>query len=437
MSSQLTSSASIPPRNTLEIVRDSLARRQAAEWRFQWYGRMAIIIGMAFLSLSFIIIFGRGYTAFVQTYIQLTIHFDPEIIDPTGSRDPNTLASADYASLWRKSLREVFPDVSSRQDVRALYALMSSGAAYQLRRMVLNNPNIIGDTRSVWLLADDVVDSFYKGHIKAYEREDLRPISDQQIAWVEELSYNGRLFVFFNTQFFTNGDSREPELAGILGALLGSFYTMIVILVLSVPLGIAAALYLEEFAPKNFWTDLIEVNINNLAAVPPIIFGLLGLAVFIHLFGIPRSTPLIGGLVLSLMVLPTIIISSRSALKSVRPSIREAALSLGASRTQAVFHHVLPLAIPGILTGVIISLAQALGETAPLLMIGMVAFIVDTPQGILDPATALPVQSFLWSDMPERAFVERTSATMIILLFFLIVMNATAVILRHRFEQRF
>ena len=240
----------------------------------------------------------------------------------------------------------------------------------------------------------------------------------------------------FNLNFFTAGDSREPELAGIRGAAVGSFLTLVVTLVLSFPIGVAAAIYMEEFAPKNRWTDLIEVNINNLAAVPSIVFGLLGLAVFLNFFGLPRSAPLVGGLVLTLMTLPTVIIASRSALKSVPPSIREAALGVGASQMQMVAHHVLPLAIPGMLTGTIIGMARALGETAPLLMIGMVAFIVDIPAGLTDPSTALPVQIFLWADSPERGFVERTSAAIMVLLAFLITMNAAAVILRKKFERR-
>ena len=266
--------------------------------------------------------------------------------------------------------------------------------------------------------------------------ESERRVKDVQIAWVTALEEAGRIEKRFNTTFFTAGDSREPELAGIRGAAVGSFYTLLVTLVLSFPIGVAAAVYLEEFAPTNRLTDIIEVNINNLAAVPSIIFGLLGLAVFINFFGLPRSAPLVGGLVLTLMTLPTIIIASRAALKSVPPSIREAALGMGASKMQTITHHVLPLAMPGMLTGTIIGMAQALGESAPLLMIGMVAFIVDVPGGPLDPSTVLPVQIFLWADSPERAFVERTSAAIMVLLAFLITMNAIAVVLRRRFERR-
>ncbi len=275
-----------------------------------------------------------------------------------------------------------------------------------------------------------------KGHIDRDVPESERRVKDRTLGWVDALAAEGRLERRFNTIFFTNGDSREPELAGIAGALVGSFYTLLLTLLLSFPIGVGAALYLEEFAPKNRWTDLIEVNINNLAAVPSIVFGLLGLAVFINFFGVPRSTPLVGALVLTLMTLPTIIIASRAALKSVPPSIREAALGVGASPLQTQLHHVLPLAMPGMLTGTIIGMAQALGETAPLLMIGMVAFIVDMPGGVTDPSTVLPVQIFLWADSPERGFVERTSAAIMVLLGFLILMNLTAVLLRKRFERR-
>jgi phosphate transport system permease protein len=277
---------------------------------------------------------------------------------------------------------------------------------------------------------------FIKGHIDRNVPEDERRISDRQMSWIDQWDQDGRIEKRFNKTFFTAGDSREPELAGIWGAAVGSFYTLVVTLILSFPIGVAAAVYLEEFAPKNRLTDLIEVNINNLAAVPSIVFGLLGLAVFLNFFGLPRSAPLVGGLVLTLMTLPTIIIASRASLKSVPPSIREAALGVGASKTQMISHHVLPLAMPGMLTGTIIGMAQALGETAPLLMIGMIAFIVDIPGGFTDPSTVLPVQIFLWADSPERAFTERTSAAIMVLLAFLITMNAAAVFLRKRFERR-
>jgi phosphate transport system permease protein len=295
---------------------------------------------------------------------------------------------------------------------------------------------LIGTTKEVWLPADDDIDMLMKGHISRGVEESERRVKDNQIGWIDELIEKGAIEKRFNTTFFTSGDSREPELAGILGAAVGSFYTMLITLLLSFPIGVITAIYLEEFAPRNRVTDIIEVNINNLAAVPSIVFGLLGLAVFLNFFGLPRSAPLVGGLVLTLMTLPTIIISSRVALQSVPPSIRDAALGVGASKMQSIIHHVLPLALPGMMTGAIIGLSRALGETAPLLMIGMVAFIVDIPGGAFDPATVLPVQIYLWADSPERAFVERTSAAIMVLLAFLILMNGFAVWLRNRFEIR-
>jgi phosphate transport system permease protein len=330
----------------------------------------------------------------------------------------------------------MFPKVSGRTDKRALNRLVSSGAAFKLRNMTMENRELIGQTFSVWVPADDDVDMMIKGLYDRNVPQSQRQLSDKQLAWIDQLSSKGRIKKQFNTTFFTAGDSREPELSGVWGATLGSCFTLIITLVLSFPIGVAAAVYLEEFAPKNRFTDFLEVNINNLAAVPSIVFGLLGLAVFLNLFGLPRSTPLVGGLVLSLMTFPTILIAGRAALQAVPPSIREAALGMGASAMQTVIHHVFPLALPGVLTGTIIGMARALGETAPLLMIGMVAFIVDIPGGFTDPATLLPVQIYLWADSPERAFVERTSAAIMVLLLFLIVMNAAAVYLRNRFERR-
>ena len=324
----------------------------------------------------------------------------------------------------------------SRGDRRQLNKLVSIGAGYQMRDMVQANPDLLGTAQTIWVPASSTVDMLVKGNIDASVEESRRPISDLQIGWVRQLEQAGRLETRFNSALFSNGDSRDPELAGIKGALMGSFYMLIVTVLLAFPIGVAAAIYLEEFAPKNRWSDLIEVNINNLAAVPSIVFGLLGLAVFINWMSIPRSAPLVGGLVLSLLTLPVIIIASRAAIKAVPPSIREAALGLGASKMQVVFHHVMPLALPGMLTGTIIGMSRALGESAPLLMIGMVAFIVDVPAGFSDPATALPVQIYLWADSPERAFAERTSAAIIVLLGFLLIMNLTAVIIRKRMERK-
>jgi phosphate transport system permease protein len=415
---------------TIDIVNRGLKRRYRAERRFKIYGVVAIGLSLSFLGLLFVTIVGNGYSAFQQTEIKLDIYFDPSEFEG------ELVADANFPAMVKATLRELFPDVSGRRDRRSLYGLVSPGAAFQVRRTLLDDRDLIGKIESIWVLADDDVDMLVKGHIDRQVPEDERRLKDNQLAWIDKLVADGRLRKSFNTNFFTNGDSREPETAGIWGALMGSLYTLVVTLLLSFPIGVAAAVYLEEFAPKNRWTDIIEVNINNLAAVPSIVFGLLGLAVFLNFFGLPRSAPLVGGLVLTLMTLPTIIIASRASLKSVPPSIREAALGVGASKNQMVFHHVLPLALPGMLTGTIIGMAQALGETAPLLMIGMVAFIVDIPGGFTEPSTVLPVQIYLWADSPERAFVERTSAAIMVLLGFLITMNALAVVLRKRFEKR-
>ncbi len=418
------------------IVERSLKRRYRAEMRFRGYGLTAVGLGILFVVFLFTTIGMQGASVFRQTYVQLPVYFDPEIIDPAGTRAPNDLIVADYQALIRDSLRERFPAVEGRSNLRELYRIVSSAATINLRSAVVDDPTTIGQRQNLYLLMDDTVDALLKGKTDRAAPEEERRLSDQQIGWIDALLVEGLLELRFNREFFSNGDSRDPEQSGILGALIGSLLILLITLMLSFPIGVSAAVYLEEFAPKNPLTDIIEVNINNLAAVPSIVFGLLGLAVFIGFFGLPRSAPLVGGLVLTLLTLPTIIIASRAALKGVPPSIREAALGMGASKIQMVGHHVLPLAIPGMLTGTIIGMARALGESAPLLMIGMVAFIVDVPQGVLDPATALPVQVFLWSDLPERGFIERTSGAIIILLLFLVVMNATAVILRNRFEKR-
>jgi phosphate transport system permease protein len=398
---------------------------------------VALLLGLGFLAFFFYTLIGNGYTAIQQTRLQLEVRLDPAIIDPEGTRTPETLRAADYQRVAREALGALFPDVTSRGDLRALYQLLSPGAGLELQELVVNDPAVIGETRTMWLLADDDIDVLVKGHAPRDVPETDRRIDDRQLAWLTALEQQGRVDLQFNRYFFTRGDSRDPELAGIWGATVGSFFMLLVTLALSFPLGVATAIYLEEFASRNKWTDLIEVNINNLAAVPSIVFGLLGLALFINVFGLPRSAPVVGGLVLSLMTLPVIIIASRAALTAVPPSIREAALGLGASKMQMVLHHVLPLAMPGMLTGTIIGMARALGESAPLLMIGMVAFIVDVPDSPLSPATALPVQVYLWADSPERAFVERTSAAIVVLLMFLLVMNAAAILLRKRFERRY
>ncbi len=413
-----------------------MARRHAREKRFKWYGRIAILLSIAFLIFMFTAIIFRGAGAFQQTKIGLDVHLSEDIIDPSGTRDPAEIRLANYKPVLLEALTEIIPDVTERREKNRLYKLLSNGAAFDLGERVAQNPDLIGTTQRLWLSASSEVDLFLKGKIDADTPEDLRRLKDQEIAWVNRLQDGGQIKKKFNTTFFTQGDSREPEMAGILGAAIGSFFSLLVCFVIAFPLGILTAVYLEEYAKKNRLTDLIEVNINNLAAVPSIVFGLLGLSIFLNFFGMPRSTPLVGGIVLALMTLPTIIIASRSILRSIPQSIRDAALGLGASKTQTTFHHVVPLAMPGMLTGTILGMARALGETAPLLMIGMVAFIVDIPKGITDVATSLPVQIFLWADSPEKGFVERTSAAIIVLLVFLILMNLFAVYLRKRLERR-
>jgi phosphate transport system permease protein len=420
-------------RTTRQKVEAGLPRRRRKEFTFKMLGLLATGAGILFLGVFFASLIGEGASAFKQTYLQLDIELSEDVLAPGGELD---LAYADFDGLVRTALRRELPDVSGRQERRELYRIVSIGAGYQVRDLVAGNPDLLGTTQTLWVPASSNVDMLIKGNIDANVEEALRPVSDRQIAWVDALREAGRLETRFNAALFTNGDSREPELAGIKGAVMGSLYMLMVTMVLSFPIGVAAAIYLEEFAPRNRWSDLIEVNINNLAAVPSIVFGLLGLAVFINWAALPRSAPLVGGLVLTLLTLPVIIIASRAAIKAVPPSIREAALGLGASQTQVVFHHVLPLAMPGMLTGAIIGMSRALGESAPLLMIGMVAFIVDVPGSLTDPATALPVQIFLWADSPERAFAERTSAAIIVLLGFLILMNLAAVILRKRLERK-
>ena len=420
--------------NHLEKIKNSLSRRNRAEKRFRWYGRTAIFIGLAAVLVLFTDIVNKGHGAFRITYIELEVTYDQDRIGVNNLTDPKELTRGNWEALSKTALRTEFPAVSGRSDKRELYGLISSGAGFDLKDRLLENPRLLDETERVWLLADDDIDTYYKSWLDG-DTYSAR-MSAKQLEWIDELHQQGKIRLQFNSNLFTRGDSREPEQAGIRGAVMGSLLTLILTLLLSFPIGVSAAIYLEEFAPRNRWTDFIEVNINNLAAVPSIIFGLLGLAIFINFFHVPRSVPIVGGLVLTLMTLPTIIITSRAAIKSVPPSIREAALGMGASKYQTVLHHVLPLSLPGMLTGAIIGMAQALGESAPLLMIGMVAFIVDIPGGFSDPATVLPVQIFLWADSPERAFIEKTSAAIMILLSFLIVMNTVAVWLRKRLERR-
>lgn len=422
--------------DTVDILGTKGSPRHAAERRFRIYGIIAIAISLGFLALMVTSIVIRGTGAFQQSFVDIVIELPAEKIDPDGTGDPAVIKKSRFGSILKKALRERFPEAKSRKEKKQLYKLISSTAEYTVRDAVVANPSLVGTTATFSVRASSDVDMYLKGNIDASLDESQRRVSDLQLGWIRDLQSKSQIEKRFNTQFFTGGDSREPEQAGILGAVMGSALSLLVCFLLSFPIGVLAAVYLEEFASKGRVNRLIEVNINNLAAVPSIVFGLLGLAIFLNVFGLPRSTPLVGGMVLALMTLPTIIIASRASLRAVPPSIREAAFGLGASKVQATFHHVVPLAMPGMLTGSIIGMAQALGETAPLLMIGMVAFIVDIPGGITEAATALPVQIFLWADSPERGFLEKTSAAIMVLLGFLIAMNLIAIILRRRLEIR-
>ena len=396
-----------------------LVKRYAAERRFRIYGAVALLLTSAFLIYLLVDIVRKGWPAFIEHRATIEVTLDASQIDKANP------AAADYSAIIKNAWRNQFPEVQSRGEKKQLNALLSQDAADSLARQVLANPASIGQTVKAEVLLSDDADLYFKG---------LAQETDTTL--LEKLKATVPVERHFSWRLFTNSDSREPELAGLRGAITGSLFTVLVALSLGLPLGIAAAVYLEQFAPKNRWTDLIEVNINNLAAVPSIIFGLLGLAMFLNVFGMPRSAPLVGGLVLALLVLPTIIIASRAALRAVPPSIKEAALGVGASQQQAVFHHVLPLALPGILTGAILGMARAFGETAPLLMIGMVAFIADVPGSVTDAATVLPVQIYLWSDLPELAFQSKTAAAIMVLVAILFCLNAIAIYLRRKFERR-
>ena len=424
--------------------KEFLNKRYKKEKRFILLGRVAVSLTIIFLVILLGSILLKGISGFYTTNIFLQTNLSQEIIDPEDKKNVEEI----YKSSWRKIARNSIYDVLSafnnsknidkisRKDKRDFLKLFSRSSEFYIRDFTLKNLDSIGKEVKISIPSSSLVDQFLKGKINIAVNEEDRPINDKQVSWINFMVENKMIERKFNINFFYKGDSRNAEEAGILGAIVGSFFVILVAIIVAFPVGVMSAIYLEEFAPKNKITNVIEVNINNLAAVPSIVFGLLGLAIFLNFFGLPRSSPLAGGLVLALMTLPTIIISSRVAIKSVPPSIREAAMGIGASKMQSVFHHVIPLAVPGILTGTIIGMARALGETAPLLMMGMVAFIVDVPQSITDPSTVLPAQIFLWSDQPERGFEEKTAAATIILLVFLLTMNALAVFLRYKYERK-
>ncbi len=420
------------PVSGTETVAHSLKRRKRKQIRLQVYGIAALGLAVLMLSILIISLTINGYQAFIQTHLKLEVYVDPSEISL------DRLPRGGFDDVLVRSLAALVPGLedADRATMRKLGTILSNGAQFELRDRIVADPGLIGKTIELTVPVADPYDQLAKGLIRRDTPENQRRISDRQIGWFDQLEKDGLISEPFNWALFTNADSRFPELAGLKGAIAGSFWALLVCFLISFPLGIGAAVYLEEFAPRSRISDLIEININNLAAVPSVVFGLLALAVFIGWFGLPRSAPLVGGMTLALMTMPTIIIATRAALKAVPPSIREAALGIGASRQQVVFDHVLPLAMPGIMTGTIIGLAQALGETAPLLLIGMNAFITSAASSPLESATALPTQIFIWADSPERGFVSRTSAAILVLLGFLILMNGVAIFLRNRFERR-
>jgi phosphate transport system permease protein len=435
-------------KSSLFKLGDRTRRRNAAEKRFRAYGAAAICIAVVALLVLVTTIVRDGSGAFRQTYLSMPVALTAEKLDPKGNRDAAEMSKV-LTLAYGRVLDDALDVAVSQMDTQIeglaesdIKGLVSKEAAAQLRNRVLNDPELIGQTVDVNVLVNGRIDGYFKGRVTQESAARDSNTSPQQLMLADALAADGVLVTRFNREFITNPDASDqrPEAAGVGIAILGSLYMMLVVLFLSVPIGVAASIYLEEFAPKNRLTDVIEVNIANLAAVPSIVFGILGLAVFINFAGLPQSAPIVGGLVLTLMTLPTIIISTRAALKAVPPSIRDAALGVGASKMQSVFHHVLPLAMPGILTGTILGLAQALGETAPLLLIGMVAFVREfpgaPPEGLFDPASALPVQIYNWTQRSDPAFVERASGAIIILLIFLLCMNLLAIFLRRKFERR-
>lgn len=422
-----------------EVMQHRLKKRYRRERRFRFYCRLAISFALFVLMWLLLSLTRTGFTAFGQHFMILNVTFSTsdEMEMPPTSYIARSSYNISYRSIVQQAVFDMFPDVTSLSDKQALYALVSaSGSSRFLRKKLHENPQLIDQTISIAVPTSDQVDQLLKGYIRRDIPEDLRKISDQQMVWVDELKRRRIIRKQFNYLFFTQPDSRDAELAGIASAVTGSLMIVFIAFLLSMPIGIGAALYLDEFAPKNRLTDFVEININNLAAVPSIVFGLLGLTVFINFFSLPRSVALVGGLVLALRAFPTIVVATRAALQAVSPGIMSGALSVGASHVQAVFHQKLPLAAPGILTGSIIAMAQVLGETAPLLMIGMVAFVTEIPTSVTDPATALPIQIFLWSDSAERAWEERTAAAILVLLVVLVLINSFAIWLRNRLEKR-
>ncbi len=412
-----------------------LRKRYAAETRFKRYGIISICAALLFVGLLIFKVLSEGSSAFVKTSIQLELNFDHKLLNITEKPTKEEIADIDFYDFTLKHILKVYP-TNNRDEEKQLIKLFTSDFEFEVKNYFLSNMNILNKIVTVNITASSDLDQLHKGNYQRNIPEERRKISNFQLAIYDQLIKNKKITKIFNNYFLTKGDSRNPEIAGIGGAMLGSFFSILVCLIISFPIALLAAVYLEEFAPKNKFTEFIEININNLAAVPSIVFGLLGLGILLNVFELPRSTSLVGGITLALMTLPRIIIPCRASLKAVPPSIREAALAVGASKVQSVIHHVVPLAMPGTLSGTIIGLAQALGETAPLLLIGMVAFVVQVPGNPLDPSASLPIQVYLWSESAERGFVEKTSATIMVLLGFLIIMNSVAVYARQKFEKK-
>ena len=414
-----------------------LKKRYTAEKRFRLMGIGAIAIAIFFVFLLLLKVFSTGSTAFVKTTIQTEVDFNKELLELKDVANPNIeqIKSAEFFDVTYKAATGLFP-YSNTEEEKDVKQLLSGNYELEIKNYLINNPDALGKKVMIDLTASDDLDQLHKGNFPRDIPEDRRRLNNFQLNIYDNLLEQGKIKTAFSNYFLFSGDSRDPEIAGVAGAIIGSFFSIIICLIISFPIALMAAVYLEEFAPKNIVTDIIEININNLAAVPSIVFGLLGLGMLLGVFGLPRSTALVGGITLSLMTLPTIIIACRASLKAVPPSIREGALAVGASKVQTVMHHVVPLAMPGTLSGTIIGLAQALGETAPLLLIGMVAFVVDVPSVPTDPSTSLPVQIYLWSESAERGFVEKTSATIMLLIGFLIIMNSLAVWARQKFERK-
>jgi phosphate transport system permease protein len=444
----ISAAAGPRPKHSILVASPDMKRRNAAEARFKIYGILAIVIALGTLAIMLFTIFRDGISSFHQAQLAFPMELSAEVLDPKGNRNRDEMTkvtTVGYAKVLVAALQAELDKQGIAQEgvsAKEVGELVSKDAAGQLRAMVLANPDLVGTTIDANVLAGGRIDGFLKGRVTLETAERDSNITPDQLRLAEKLREAGILTSAWNWGFFTNADASDqrPEASGLGVALLGSAYMMLMVLIMCVPVGVAASIYLEEFAPQNRWTDAIEVNISNLAAVPSIVFGILGLAIFINFAGLPQSSSLVGALVISLMTLPTIIIATRASIKAVPPSIRDAALGIGASKMQTVFHHVLPLAMPGILTGTILGLASALGETAPLLLIGMVAFVDNypaaPPEGFLDPATALPVQVYSWASRADPAFIERSNGAIIVLLFFLVIMNVGAILLRRRFERR-